>query len=448
MIRVLLLAAVVGTVAAGAEAGDEPQFRVATFECDVTLPLGDLLYSDPLTTIEHPLLAKGVVLDDAGKRYVLCAVDWCTLRNAAHRTFQSKVAAAAGADASHVAIHCVHQHTAPSFDASAEQLLEQQKNPPPHRNLESLETITDRLARAVKASLGQLEPFDSVGIGRARVDRVASARRLFTDDGKLRTRWSACKDPVLRAMPEGDIDPVLKTVTLARGPKPLVRIHYYATHPQSFYRDGRASYDFPGMARERLQRNEEVFQIYFTGCAGDVTAGKYNDGSRKARAELAERLFAGMQASVASTRYAPVDRIVWRTLGVQLDPRSDARYDVTAQRATLANPQADADARAQAASRIACVERLRKPIDLSAVVIGPATILHLPGEPMNAYQHFAQDLLPDRFVAVAGYGIGTPGYVCTESAFEEGGYEPSASAIVPQSEKALKTAIRQLLVAE
>ena len=40
--------------------------RVATFRCDVTPPLGEAIYSSyrPLATIEHPLLAKGVVLDD------------------------------------------------------------------------------------------------------------------------------------------------------------------------------------------------------------------------------------------------------------------------------------------------------------------------------------------------------------------------------------------------
>jgi len=111
-------------------AGDAAPLCLSTFQSDVTLPLGDLLYAEPLKTVEHPLLAKGVVLDDGGKRYVLCAVDWCTMRNAAHATFQTKIAEAAGAEPSHVAVQCVHQHTAPSFDASAERLLQQQENPP------------------------------------------------------------------------------------------------------------------------------------------------------------------------------------------------------------------------------------------------------------------------------------------------------------------------------
>ena len=43
------------------------ELRVATFRCDVTPPLGYLTYPPafkPLEKIEHPLLAKGIVLDD------------------------------------------------------------------------------------------------------------------------------------------------------------------------------------------------------------------------------------------------------------------------------------------------------------------------------------------------------------------------------------------------
>jgi hypothetical protein len=432
--------------------------------CDVTLPLGDRLYSYPLETVEHPLLAKGVVLDDRGKRCVLCAVDWCTLRNAAHEMFQTKIAAAAGTEPSRVAVQCVHQHTAPSFDASAQQLLAQQKDPPEFRNLKSLEEITDRLAEAVRQSLDGLRPFDTVGLGRAKVDRVAAIRRVITPEGKLLTRWSACRDAELRAMPEGPIDPFLKTITLAQGDEPLVRLHYYATHPQTFYRDGRASYDFPGMARQRLQEEEGVFQIYFTGCAGDVTAGKYNEGTPECRAALAQRLYAGMKASIAATRLLPMDRLEWRTAPVQFTPRTDGGRDPAKNRATLEDPgeipddvpedqrekkrKQIADARIGAAGRLACFQRLQEPIDLSSLWIGPARIVHLPGEPMIEFQHYAQGLLPDEFVAVAGYGLGTPGYVCTEEAFEQGGYEPSASAVVRESEHAVKKAIRQLLGVE
>jgi hypothetical protein len=58
-----------------------------------------------------------------------------------------------------------------------------------------------------------------------------------------------------------------------------INIHYDATHLQGFYGDARVCFDVPGFARERLQEKEPVFQVYFTGCAGDVVMGKCNDGT-------------------------------------------------------------------------------------------------------------------------------------------------------------------------
>ena len=287
-----------------ARAAGAAEPRLATFTCDVTTPLGLKQYRKPVVTIETPLLAKGIVLDNGGRRYVLCAMDWCGICDWVHAMFRRKVAEAAGTDVASVALHTVHQHTAPYVNLGDQRPPEGPGDPAKVELLKFLDRASDDLAAAVKASLERLEPFDSIGTGSARVDRVASIRRVPIPGGKVRTRWSACKDPELRAMTEGRIDPMLKTVTLARSGKPLVRLHYYATHPQSFYGDGRTCYDVPGFARERLQKKENVFQVYFTGCGGDVTMGKYNDGTPEARAELSDRLFAGMAASAASTRLA------------------------------------------------------------------------------------------------------------------------------------------------
>ena len=77
--------------------------------------------------------------------------------------------------------------------------------------------------------------------------------------------------------------------------------------------------------------------------------------------------------------------------------------------------------------------------------MGNVRIVHLPGEPMIEFQQYAQRLLPQQFVAVAGYGDGGPGYLCTEESFGHGGYEPTATMVAPQGETVLKTALRELL---
>ena len=374
-----------------------------------------------------------------------CAVDWCGLCNSSHLLFRRKIADAAETDVSRVTVHCVHQHTAPYTDGDAQKLLDRFEDLPKYVDFEFLDEVTDRLAAAVKKSLKEFGPFDRIGTGEAKVDRVASTRRIPIEGGKVRSRMSSCTDPELRAMTEGTIDPLLKTITLAHGDTPLVRMHYYATHPQSFYGDPRACSDVPGFARERLEKKENVFQVYFTGCAGDVAMGKYNDRSRRARDELTDRLYSGMEASVASTRLMAADRLQWRTAGLSLPLRTDAGYTTGEHRAKMADPQANAVQRIRAATRVAFVERLETPLACSVLQIGRVQILLLPGECMVEFQLFAQRLRPSDFVATAAYGDLAPGYICTERSFPEGGYEPTASRAGPKSETALKGVIRQLL---
>jgi hypothetical protein len=421
--------------------------RLAAFCCDVTPPIGTPIYSSykPLSTVEHPLLAKGIVIEDGRGRYVLCAVDWCELCNSTHRLFRQKIAKAAGIDPAHVAVQTVHQHTAPIADGDAMRLIEGVKNPPPHPSPSTFEEAAERVAGVVKGSLEKLAPFDRLGTGQARVERVASNRRVPVGEGKVGFRGSSCKDPHFREMPEGTIDPFLKTITFSRGDKPLARLHYYATHPQSFYGDPRASYDFPGIAREALEKKEGVFQIYFTGCAGDIAAGKYNDGSPPVRAELAQRLLAGMEAAIASTRFSRAPRLCWKTVPLLLTPRDDGQFNEAACAARMADEKGSPNDRTGAACEAAFRARSRQPIELSSLHVGDVYILHLPGEPMIEYQLYAQQLRPEAFVAVAGYSDGAPGYLCLERSFPEGGYEPSASNVVPQSEGVIRAAIRELL---
>ena len=78
----------------------------------------------------------------------------------------------------------------------------------------------------------------------------------------------------------------------------------------------------------------------------------------------------------------------------------------------------------------------------------PVELVHLPGESMIEFQLFTRKQKPDRFVAVAAYGDLATGYICTEQAFSEGGYEPSASKVAPKSEAILKKAICKLLELE
>jgi len=312
-----------------------PSLHLARFSADITPPLGSPLcggWIEPVRGIDDPLRALGVVLLGMGQPVVLCALDLCENRNDAYDAWRAALAEAAHTTPDHVAVQCIHQHDAPLADLAAQRLLEAAPDGPPSLDLHFFRAAVERTAQALRAALGATSAFDQVGLGRAKVEQVASSRRVLGPDGKVKfVRYSATKDPQARDAPEGLIDPWLKTLSFWNGPEPLAALHYYTTHPMSYYGEGRVSSDFCGLARQKRQDEvPAVFQLYFTGCAGNVTAGKYNDGNHANRAVLRDRVYEAMKEAWERTEKHPVSGWDWRVTPVTLPPRTEASFGAKA----------------------------------------------------------------------------------------------------------------------
>jgi hypothetical protein len=423
--------------------------HLATFECDVTPPLGHPLcggWIEPVRGVDDPLRALGVVLLGMGEPIVLCAVDWCGIRNEAHDVWRKALAHAAHTVPANVAVQCVHPHNAPFADLEAEHLLESVKGAPPSLDLKFHDKAVRQTAAALKASLAKTAKFTHIGIGQAKVDRVASSRRILGDDGKVKyVRYSATKDEKVRAAPEGLIDPWLKTFSFWAGDRPLAALHYYATHPMSYYGDGRVTSDFCGLARDKRRKEDaKVFQVYFTGCAGNITAGKYNDGDKKNRPVLRERIYDAMKAAWKAMVRHEVKGWKWRIEPLKLAPRKEKSFGAEESRKVLENPKESKARRGNAAYQLAWLKRIDRPIELTCLDLGKARLLHLPGEPFIEYQLKAQELAKNAFVCVAAYGDDGPGYIPTNKAYFEGGYEPTVALAAPSEEALIKALVKLL----
>jgi hypothetical protein len=425
-----------------------PTFHLATFTADVTPPVGHPLCGGWIMearAVDDPLFAHGVVLLGMGEPVVLCAVDWCALRNDAHRAFREGLAKATHTAAANVAVQCVHPHNAPFADTEAERLIQKAPKPASSLDLKFFDRAVDKTAEAAKAALAKSTPMTHYGTGRAKIEQVASNRRIIGPDGKSKaTRYSATKDPKVRDEPEGTIDPWLRTLSFWNDNKPLAALHYYATHPMSYYGDGRVSSDFCGLAREKRRDETKVFQAYFTGCAGNVTAGKYNDGSKENRPVLRDRIADGMAAAWKATERQALAGWQWRVEPVTLPPRKEASFGEEQSRKALDDADEKPVKRNNAAFHLAWLRRRDRPIDFTCLDLGRALVLHLPGEPFIEYQLKAQELRPDAFVCVAGYGDDGPGYIPTDRAFLEGGYEPTVALAAPSEGLMVKTMAKLL----
>jgi hypothetical protein len=345
----------------------------------------------------------------------------------------------------------MHPHCTPWPDERAQELLESigvvrgaDGSGPAVMDARWCAGALDRVTAAARESMSELRQVTHLRTGRAVVEQVASNRRILGEDGKIKAvRWTRTYDPAVRAEPEGLIDPWLKTVSFWDGAQKLAALHYYAVHPTS-YEDSFITNEFTGIARERRRAEDgDVPHLYFTECAGNITAGKYNDGATENRELFTCRVHRAMVESEQDTREVPIDgSFEWRTTSVQLPPRADMNDpDLTAVMRDAGRTDKE---RARAALMLAYLERCRAgtPIDIAALHFGDAvSLLHLPAEAFIEYQHFAQQQRPDSFVAVPAYGDCGPGYICLERSFAEGGYEPSDSFCAPDSEQILRRAI-------
>ena len=451
---ILVLAAVLAGLpftAWTAQGEHGPELRVAVFDVDATPPVGSsLAYVPCLGQGELGLRARGIVLTGADKPIVLCAIDWVGIGGRGHDAFRQVLADAAGTEVQRVAVHTVHQHDAPGCDFTAEQILKERGFALRRYEGTFAREVMLRLGTAVRTALSQSKPVTHVGLGSAPVHEVASNRRIAGPDGKVGPmRGSSCKDPDLRAAPEGLIDPLVSLVSFWNGDTPVAVLSYYAVHPQSYYRVGVANPDFPGIARfVRQLAVPDALHVHFSGAAGNVAAGKYNDGSHGMRLVLAERLADGMRRAWEATARFPVgaDSVRWSVAQVAMPPAHhlDAEQLESRMRGEKDNGVIEDCARKLGWLR-RCGAGTRT--DLSCLAVGRARILHFPGEPFVEYQLNAKAARPDLFVAVAGYGEYSPGYIGTAAAYEEGGYETSdrSSNVAPEVEAVLLDAIRGLL---
>lgn len=439
--------------ARGAQAAPSPagNLRMAPFRYDVTPPEGHSLcggWIKPVVGVDDPLEAIGFVLLGAGDPIVLCAVDWTGISNEAHIRWRTALAEAAGTSPERVAVHCVHQHNAPFACLGAEALVKAQGDLPHIVEEDFFEDCLKRGRTAVAEGLKKARPVTHIAHGEGEVERIASNRRVSRNpDGTVKAmRGSSCKDPALRAMPEGIIDPNLKTVAYYDGNEKIASCHYYATHPMSYYGDGMVSSDFTGLARKRRQAEEpNCTHIYFTGCAGNISAGKYNDGSHPVRAELAGRMYEGIVRAEATLKPEPVERIAWRT--ADLLPPPNAKYDAAELAKAIANPDNPVVGRNRPSYTLSWLQRLEKeiPIVLSSLRVNDISLLHLPAECFVEYQLRAQTLGADRFVATAAYGDGGPWYIPTKEEYPTGGYECSVAFCDPKVDELLTEGMKALL---
>ena len=436
-------------------------WKLATFSIDITPPEGHLLFTGGFQKakgVTSQLEARGFVLlppEDAKglEPFVICSFDWSEIRNDAYDALRLALANSAGTVRQRVLLCSIHQHDTPLADLTAEKFLVDAGSEHESINAEFFADVKRRLSYAVVEAMSKAEMVTEYGVGKGKVERIASNRRYVLEDGSVHyNRGSATNNLSAQRAPEGDIDPWLRTLSFWNGDKAVCALSVYATHPMSFYRTAKVDADFPGLARRKRQSDDdEVFQIYASGCSGNVTAGKYNDGNPSNRQPLADRLYRGMVDAWSATERQPLnaDGVIFRNAKLRLEPRVTDGYSIEdlSKRIEEKTGARDQCMAALGLSWHAFADDPEHRIDVPAIDFGDAALLLLPGEMYVEYQLYANEIGGDqKTVITMGYGECGPGYIPIERAWQE--KDPNLGDwcwVAPGMESMIKTAIREAL---
>lgn len=424
---------------------------IASFTLDVTIPKNHRcmgVLPQKSISVSDPLYVHGFVLMGSGKPIVVAAVDWCEIRNASYDLWRDTIAEVVGTTRERVLVSSLHQHDAPVIDHEAAKLLDGVGLANELFDAEFHLQVLQRLKETIALAMTKPIPVTDVGYAETVVQKIASNRRIVGGDGSVSfARGSSSgRDPQMRELPEGLIDDKLRTLSFWQGTKCLLEYHAYATHPMSFYGKGIVSSDFVGLARQRRQRDDRsVHQIYASGCSGDVTAGRYNDGTPESREQLIDRLYQAMVEARANTKKMPFAEVQLRAVPLELEYTKDPKLQPDELRKELMDSSLPVEKRILAAMGIASAERVaeKRAIDLPMIDFGISRLVLFPGESFVGYQHIVQEYSRDCPVIPVGYGECWTGYLPTESAFRDG-FNESWLWVSPGSEDRIRAALSKL----
>jgi hypothetical protein len=455
VLAILLLSLLVASTGFAQSAPRESKStcKIVHFEIDATIPIGHRcmgVLPQKSISIADNLELHGFVLLGSDLPIVVVAIDWCEIRNASFDQWRERLANAAGTVPQRVLLSALHQHDTPVIDAGAQDLLDSVGLMGELFDREFHEEVLVRAEQALRLAIEEASPVTHVGYAETAVREVASNRRVVDEAGRVSfARGSSSgRDAFFRETGAGLIDPMMRTISFWDGDQCIVEYHAYATHPMSYYGRGEVTSDFVGLARKQLSRlDRSIHPIYASGCSGDVTAGKYNDGTPKAREDLTQKIYDAMLANRAGVHKKVCSSWGFQSVALELEYTREASLQHDVMEGELREGSLPTEKRILAAMGMASWDRAvvrKQPIDMPCVDFGIAKLVLFPGETFVGYQHLAQSMGRVPVIPV-GYGESWTGYVPTDAAFGDGFHE-SWLWVAPGAQSRIEGALRTLLI--
>ena len=228
---------------------------------------------------------------------------------------------------------------------------------------------------------------------------------------------------------------------------PLAALAGFACHAVCGNGDFYAvSADYPGFARSAFMQITGAQMVFASGCSGDqVPRWRGEDSRRKVGTSLgaeAARTWIGIDSLHEDVELRCASTVAALPAACSESPE-EARMALDAHADPDGNEASTARMDLMRARRVA--ERATIPAEIQAVAVGDFALVGLPGEVLNEIGLQIKQRSPFAVTMIVSLANDCLGYLPTDDAIAEGGYEPRWSPVGPGCERVLTDTALALL---
>ncbi len=380
------------------EGGEPGQLRAGVGIRDITPPLevGILMSSgrqlwEPFEGVRLPLQARALLVEQRGRRIAVVSLDLLGLAGQAvggwNRFKQQVVAAARGAVAADdLVITSTHTHSGPESIALSDLFHTQAFQAWVAR-------LGKRIGEAIEHAAASMRPCRLM-VGSRAAPGLCVNRRIRTTRGIASVNRQLPPEVVIG--PEGPVDDQVRVAAFvdAAG-KPFAIVVNFTAHPVMEMCIKQVSPDYPGeMIRELQRRCPGAETIFLQGACGNINPPITKRSAENCR-RYGQRLAQLVHATLQKLKPSEGEGIDLRWKTVRLPQRN-----------LKGQPEP-------------------QPLEtrIGAARIGNTAFVFLPGEPFVEIGLAIREASPWELTMIVGYAEDYIGYIPTDRAFANGGYE-------------------------
>ena len=406
------------------------------YEVDITPPLGVNLAGyfnvRKADGILDNLYAKAVVLKDEVTELAVVSCDLCVIPREMVTKIRNLASQWSGIKEENIMIVATHTHAGPVTTG----LLAGEADPL------YIDFLIRKVATAIAMAQKNLREA-RIKVGRVKEDTLVFNRRYVMKNGSVVTNPGKLNPDIVR--PAGPVDPEIIVVLIEdKLEAPLAVLINYANHVDTI--GGTAiSADYPGVISKILYKSiGDIPVLFLPGAQGDINhidvanpepQGGYGEAERIGKI-ISEKILESLNDLSLIEPYLKTGN---STLKIPL--RKPTEEDIHKAKLLLSSEETGSSSNeltafdlaqgslevekvyAQEIMALAQLDRDFEELELQAISVGELVFLGVPGELFVEIGLAIKKESPFNYTAVVSLANGGSGYIPTEKAFSEGGYE-------------------------